>query len=222
MVAPTATTTMPMRVLDLYAGLGGWSEPFRERGHDVLTLDSDPAFGCDIVADILTWEPSSLPWEPDLILASPPCEAFTVMNIGRNWTGPRDYPAHQPKTDSARLGLAIVTRTRAIIDEIHPRAFVIENPRGKLRKLPVLADLERVTVTYCQYGESRMKPTDLWGGFPDRWRPLPACRNGDPCHVRAPRGSRTAGSVQGTTGAANRAKVPYGLGLAVCLALEEG
>ena len=40
--------------------------------------------------------------------------------------------------------------------------WIIENPRGKLRKLEIVKDLPRTTVTYCQYGDIRMKPTDLW------------------------------------------------------------
>ena len=209
-----------LRVLDLFAGLEGWSAPFRERGHEVVSLDFDPSFDVDIHADILTWDARSLPWRPDVILASPPCEGFTVMNIGKNWTRPDDVPAHTPKTDIARMALRIVEATRRVIVELEPQFFIIENPRAKLRKLPVVADLERRTVTYCHYGETRMKPTDLWGGFPASLVLEAPCKNGDTCHVSAPRGSRTPGSVQGQTGGPERAKVPYRLGLAVCLAAE--
>ena len=50
--------------------------------------------------------------------------------------------------------------------------------------------LNRFTVTYCQYGDRRMKPTDIWTNVSD---PMfkPMCKNGDPCHVSAPRGSST-------------------------------
>lgn len=211
-----------MRVLDLFAGLQGWSRPFAERGHEVVTLDLDPRFGSTIAADILEWDPRDLGgWHPDVILASPPCEGFTVMNIGKNWTRPNDVTPHSPRTPSARLSLRLVERTREVIAELQPAFFVIENPRAKLRKLPVVADLERRTVTYCQYGETRMKPTDLWGGFPPSLVLHPPCSNGDPCHVRAPRGSRTPGSVQGQSSGAERAEIPRMLALTVCLACEQ-
>lgn len=209
-----------MKVFDLFAGLRGWSAPFADRGHEVLTLDYDPRFGADFTADILTWDPAAMPWRPDIILASPDCSAFTVMNIGKNWTGPDEVPPHAPKTPLARLGVSMVERTREVIFTLRPAYYVIENPRGKLRKLPVVADLERRTVTYCQYGETRMKPTDLWGGFPPSLRLLPPCHNGDPCHTRAPRGSKTPGSVQGQDDSAERSKIPYALALAVCEAAE--
>jgi hypothetical protein len=102
-----------------------------------------------------------LPWRPDVILASPPCTAFSVMRIGRNWNHD-----HTPKNDTARLGLRLLEATLAIIREADPAYFVIENPMGKMRRMPQLAGLDHRHVTYCQYGETRMKPTDLWGGFP--------------------------------------------------------
>lgn len=225
-----------MKVLDLFAGLGGWSAVARARGHDVRTLDFDPKFECDYVADILEWDPATLPWRPDLVLASPPCEGFTVMNIGKNWTRPDDDPPHQPKTDSARLALRIVERTREIIEELAPSFFIIENPRAKLRVLPVVADLERRTAWYCHLGETMAKPTDLFGGFPpslvlpeechnarEDHPPTCCCRD----HASAPRGSRTPGSIQGVRGkdawevAALRAKVPERLALLVCTAAEQ-
>lgn len=151
-----------MRVLDLFAGLRGWSQAFEQRGHEVCTLELDRRFdGISIYGDILEIKPSELPWRPHVILASPPCTSFSVMRIGTNWT-----KEHEPKTEAARHGVRLVERTMLFINELQPAYFIIENPRAKLRKLPVVAQLERRTVTYCQYGERRMKPTDLWGGFP--------------------------------------------------------
>jgi site-specific DNA-cytosine methylase len=77
-----------VRVLDLFAGLGGWSAPFKAAGDEVITLDFNPDFNCDITADILTWDWTELvDWQPTLVLASPPCETFSVMSIGTHWDG---------------------------------------------------------------------------------------------------------------------------------------
>lgn len=207
-----------MKIVDLFAGLEGWSASARDR-HTVVSTDVEPSFETDVTADVL--EPDladrlleRLGGPPDLVLASPPCETFSVLRIGQNWTGPDDYPPHQPKTDAARVALRLVERTRELIDELEPTFFVIENPRAKLRVLPVLADLERREVTYCRLGEPFMKPTDLWGGFPPSLVLPPPCDtrggrveededgidwvfdvSGNPCHISAPRGSRT--SIQG-------------------------
>jgi hypothetical protein len=182
-----------VRVLDLFAGLRGWSDPWKARGHEVLTLDNEISFGSDITMDIRDFsaEPYKLlgGWRPDVILASPPCEAFSVMTIGRNWT-----MDHEPKTEKAKLALELVNATTLAIGKLVPLFWIIENPRAKLRRL-MPDTIDRVTVTYCQYGEPFMKPTDLWGGFPPSWWPRPPCAPKSPCHVGAARGSRTG--IQG-------------------------
>ncbi len=199
-------------MLDLFAGLKGWSSVFEERGHDCVSVDFDPKFAVTKHMDILESNPYDFGGDFDVILASLPCEGFSVMQIGRNWT-----EDHRPKTSKAMLAECLVEKTLEIIKELNPAFFVIENPRAKLRKLPLVQRLERRTVTYCHYGERRMKPTDLWGGFPPSLKLHPECKNGAPCHDRAPRGSRT-----GTQGmdSAESAKIPRELALAVCLACE--
>lgn len=143
----------------------------------------------DLHIDINKMTADDLPWHPDLILASPPCEKFSVMTIGRNWT-----LDHQPKTEGAKEAIKLVQATVRLIHELNPNYFVIENPRAKLRKLDLIP-WERRTITYCQFGEKFMKPTDLWGGFPPSLE-LPApCKNGAPCHTSASRGSTTG--IQG-------------------------
>ena len=94
-----------------------------------------------------------------------------------------------------------------------PDYFFVENPRGKLRKLGLFNGIaERTTVTSCQYGDTRMKPTDIWTNNlhsvfnPNGWKPRPICKNGDSCHVSAPRGSQTG--TQGIKGNYERSKIP--------------
>lgn len=208
-----------MRVLDLFSGLGGASAAFRDRGHEVVTSDIDPRFNCTVTGDILDPETTARLYaiaHYDFIWASPPCEAFSVAAIGHHWGG--GFRAYKAKTQQAEMSRAIVRKTTRIITNWRPAAWIIENPRGVLRKLPEMYGFERRTVTYCQYGERYMKPTDLWGGFPPTLELKPMCSNGDSCHERAPRGSRSG--VQGIVGAAERAVVPYELSEAVCIAVE--
>ena len=65
--------------------------------------------------------------------------------------------------------------------------------------------LPRYTITYCQYGDTRMKPTDIWTNHPNP-RFKPPCHNGDPCHVSAPRGAITG--TQGLKGSMERSRIP--------------
>lgn len=199
-----------MIILDLFAGLGGELRraEVEKRGHKYVTLDLEPRFNCTVTADILTVKANDFNrfGQFDFIWASPPCEAFSVASIGHHWGGGRR--AYVPKTSHAVLSLKIVEKTISLIKELNPKAWLIENPRGVLRKLPVVSKLPRTTVSYCQYGDKRMKPTDLWGVVPG-WNPRPMCKNGDPCHEAAPRGAKTG--TQGITGAAERAIVPWDL-----------
>ncbi len=233
-----------MKVLDLFSGLGGWSRPFVDRGHEVLTVDLDPDFRPDICTDIRDLHFWQLPWTPDIVLASPPCQEFSMLNVGKHWE-----KSGEPKTAEARQSLNLVRDLKELVYELHPRWFVIENPRARLRTLDVLP-FERRTVWYCRLGEPVAKPTDLWGGFPESLELPPTCKPGHPDHIAAPRGSKSGtrgvgrfkpdqknmrrGSLNnvkafareyyGTNNqrelAALRAKVPYALGLTVCLAAE--
>lgn len=202
-------------MLDLFAGLGGWHAAFADRGHDVVSVDNDPSFGCTVTADLLTVPTAALGSGYDIVLASPPCEAFSVAAFGHHWS-----PGRVPKTQHAMLSVQLVHRTLVIIEALAPTAWVIENPRGMLRKLGILSNSDRVTVWHCRYGDDVAKPTDLWlGGQAREFYFEPECSNGSHDHDRAPRGSRVGGT-QGRKDASTRAVIPYGLSLAVCLQAE--
>jgi len=116
------------------------------------------------------------------------------------------------------LSLQIVEHTKNLLLAMRPgKGFLIENPRGVLRKLPCVAGLPRVTICFCRYGDRRMKPTDLWGTVPN-WTPRSMCHNGNPDHEAAPRGAKTG--TQGIKGAAERAVVPWELWSDLLQAIE--
>jgi len=199
-----------MLVFDFFAGTGSSTKAFEDAGDTVITFELDKQFDVSEHADIMDISAKELLRKygrPDFVWASPPCTAFSVASMGYHWTG--GSGAYIPKTEAATYNQQLVWKTREIIDELNPRyGYLIENPRGMLRKLPPVRGLLRHTVTYCQYGDDRMKPTDLWGSVPG-WTPRTMCKNGDPCHVAAPRGSRTG--TQGRKGAKERSMVPYEL-----------
>jgi len=202
-------------VLDLFSGLGGFSAAFAEDpAYEVTTVDIEPDFNPDICADILdlTWQ--DLP-DADIVLASPPCTAFSVLAVGHHW-GETVAGSYQPKTDFARTSLQIVHHTIGIIEAISPEWWVMENPRGMLRKKYRMPDYP---IWYCQYGNDAAKPTDLWGRLPPSFE-AKQCANDNPyCnHVRAPAGSRSG--VQGQASAAERSLVPYGVSEAIKESIE--
>ena len=193
-----------MKVLELFAGSRSFSKVAEEMGMETFCVDINSFDNIDYVTDILDFDVSKVPFKPDIIWASPPCTTFSIASCSTHWTKDR-----QPKTDKCLKGIEIVKKTLAIIEHFKPLYFYIENPRGLLRKQDFMQDIAiRNTITYCQYGENRMKPTDIWTND-NNWKPRKMCKNGMPCHEAAPRGSKTG--TQGLKGNYERSKVPYEL-----------
>ncbi len=194
-----------MKVLELFAGSCSFSKVAMEMGAEVHAVDIKQFGSIDRVVDIMKWDYTLLSrtaFKPDIIWASPPCTYFSVASIGKHWN--KD---NTPKTPQAEYGIRVVKKTVEIIEYFEPEYWFIENPRGKLRKLGIVPGIQQ-TVTYCQYGDKRMKPTDIWTNTM-LWQPRPLCKNGDTCHESAPRGSKTG--TQGLKGNYERSKVPYAL-----------
>ena len=170
---------------------------FEKNGWDVISVDILQQFNPTHCGDILQMEFSD---HFDVVWASPPCTCFSVASIGSSWCG-----NYHPKKVQTALGMAYVLKTLEIINKVNPKYWFIENPRGVLRKMGFMDGLPKQTVTYCQYGDTRMKPTDIWTNC-EQWKPRAMCKNGDSCHVSAPRGAKTG--TQGIKGAINRSVIP--------------
>lgn len=205
-----------LRVLDLFAGSRSLARAVADLPVDVYSVDLKPFPGIDLQVDAEYFDPADLPWTPDLLWASPPCTSYSIAGIRYH----RDnYVARSPcAIKSDRL----VTRVISLALQLDCD-FVIENPRGVLRKMPFIQDLPRRTVTYCSYGDRRMKPTDLWSNMfsgHDRrhaWHPRPACINANPAcdHERQSRYywkrkqlGQTKLGTQGMSNAFERSTVP--------------
>ena len=196
-----------MKTIELFSGTKSFSKVMADHGHETYTIDNDFKLNPHHVIDLLlpySW--SEFENKVDILWASPPCQGFSVAAIGHNWSG--GIRGYVPKSDSARLSIALAKRTLEIVEEIKPQWWFIENPRGLMRKMPFMEGLIRHTVTYCQYGDTRMKPTDIWTNA-TWWKPRPMCKNGDRCHEAAPRGSKTG--TQGIDGAKDRGRIPSAL-----------
>jgi len=217
-----------LRTIEQFSGTASFSGVASSRGHRTLTIDIDASFKPDIVANIKNLRASDIPVEfhhPDLIWSSPPCETCSVASIGHHWGGGKR--AYIPKSEAAKEALEVYQAALALMVDLDPRHFIIENPRGVMRKLPFMQEaaltalfgrpVVRRTVCYCKYGDTRMKPTDIWTDILD-WEPRPMCHNGATDHEAAPRGAKTG--TQGRAGATERARVPAALCEEVLMACE--
>ena len=191
------------RTIELFCGTKSFSKVAEKKGFETFTLDNDPYFNPDLCKDILSVQASDLPSDIDILWASPPCTTFSVASLRHYWT-----TDGKPKNEKTWKGMNFVMKTLKLIEEIKPKYWFIENPRGMLRKQWFMDNIHRKTITYCQYGDFRMKPTDIWTNL-EKWTPRPMCKPGSPCHESAKRGADKG--TQSLGGGGKRGAVARGM-----------
>jgi hypothetical protein len=200
-----------VKVLELFAGRRCIGKAFEKHGHEVFSIDNDTRHAdIDWYADIGQITATNILerfGKPDVIWASPDCSSYSIASISHHRI--RDPCGNlSPKSDYAVFCDKVNQNALRLISELRPAFWFIENPRGGLRKMNFMRGLPRYTVSYCQYGDGRMKPTDIWTNHPNpQFKPM--CRNGDACHEPAPRGSKTG--TQGRKGKIERSMIPDAL-----------
>lgn len=200
-----------MKVLELFAGYRSIGRAFEARGHEVYSVEWDESFeDIDLNMDIGKLTADMVVEEfgvPDVIWASPDCTTFSIAAISHHRKRATDGSL-DPTSDYAKFCDQVDQHVLDLIDELVAKGtkfWFVENPRGGMRKMRWMQGRPRYTVTYCQYGDMRMKPTDIWTNHPNpRFKPM--CHNGDSCHESAPRGSKTG--TQGLNGAKERSRIP--------------
>lgn len=207
-----------MNILELFAGSRSFGKIAESLGHNVCSVDIFPFDKIDIVCDIEFLSLVDLPFIPDLIWASPLCTSYTISAISHHRNG------IEPKSELASKSDRVILNTLKLIGDCGC-IFFIENPRGMLRKMPFMQGIDRTTVTYCSYGDIRMKPTDIFSNhinslFHNGWVPKKMCFNSNlNCHHEfAPRGSKTG--TQGLKNSYDRSKIPEKLCLDILESVE--
>ena len=200
-----------MKVLELFAGTRSIGKAFEEKGHDVFSVEWDKSFeNIDLYKDIYELSAKEILnkfGKPDVIWASPDCSSYSIAAISHHRKREENGNL-APVSEYAKFCDRVNQHTLNLIMTLSPKYWFIENPRGGMRKMDFMHGLPRYTVTYCQYGDIRMKPTDIWTYHPDpKFKPM--CKNGDPCHEKAPRGSKTG--TQGLKGSKERSVIPVEL-----------
>lgn len=197
-----------MKVLELFAGTRSIGKAFERKGHEVYSIEWSKDFEnidwYEDIGKITAQDIIDRFGHPDVIWASPDCTSYSVAAIGHHRRKNKETGNLDPVTDYAKFCDEVNQHVVELIKELNPTYYFIENPRGGMRKMSWMQELPRHTTTYCQWGEKRMKPTDIWTNYP---KPnLPCCKNGDPCHEAAPRGSQTG--TQGIKGSVDRSRIP--------------
>ena len=201
-----------MRVLELFAGTRSIGKAFERAGHEVYSIEWDKNFK-DIdwyedIGKITAQDIIERFGKPDVIWASFDCTTFSIAAISHHRRKNPETGNLDPVSDYAKFCDKVDQNVLKLIKDLNPTYYWIENPVGGLRKMTWMQDIPyRYTTTYCQWGEKRMKPTDLFTNYPNAY--FPRCKNGDPCHESAPRGSKTG--TQGLKGSKERSRIPDAL-----------
>lgn len=192
-------------LLELFAGSRSVGKVAESKGMKVFSVDWQNFENIDLAIDIEDLKASDVPFVPNAIWASPDCTTYTIAAISTHRNGT------EPKSDYAKKCDRVNQHWISLIKywlQLNPKmVFFIENPRGMLRKMPWMQEFKRHTVWYCQYGDDRAKPTDIWTNS-KTFIPKPVCHNGNVnCHhAPAPRGSKTG--TQGRKGSYQRSIIP--------------
>lgn len=129
-------------ILDLCAGTGAWSEPYREAGYEVIMVD--------LPQDVRLMRKLDRPVHG--ILAAPPC---TVFSQARN-----RYP---PTNEEFKEGLSIIDACLRIIAAHQSKWWALENPA--FNKINWWLGPPVWVFRQWEYGDAADKPTGLWGDF---------------------------------------------------------
>ena len=209
------------KILELFAGSRSVGNAAESLGHEVFSVDWEKYEGIDLAIDIENLQAKDVPFVPDMVWASPDCTTYTIAAISTHRNGVEPKSEYAKKCDNVNQHfISLINEWLLINPEM---VFFIENPRGMLRHMPFMKNFKRHTVWYCQYGDDRAKPTDIWTNS-KTWIPKKECHNykydkegniiDKHCHHEsARRGAKTG--TQGKKGSYNRSKIPYELCISI-------
>lgn len=160
-----------MRAIDLFCGLGGWTNGLLAEGYDVTGYDierhayGDHAYpGQLVLQDVLTIHGSQFN-DADLIVASPPCQEFSYMampwsrgkQIAKGLRGEGDFPEGYRGS-----------RTRKQLTALFDACFRIQREASEAagRHIPMVVENVRGAQPWVGKARANYGSFYLWGDVP--------------------------------------------------------
>ena len=135
-------------ILDLCAGTGAWSKPYKDAGYDVrpVTLPAKDLLDETVVNECISAKPYGILFAVE---CTPWCAAAA------RWWKTRT-------SDEIYYYARLLVKGLRIIQQTDPRFWCIENPIGKMRGFLGDPDFK---FDPCDFGDPYTKKTYLWGNF---------------------------------------------------------
>lgn len=149
-----------MRVLDLFSGLGGFSEAFVRSGDEVLRVENNPLLSevpNTSMQDVLAMRDRLHLYyaqgqpirEYDVLLASPPCHDFSLA-----FSAPQAIASRNNEFDNYDPDMSLVEAVLDIVRITKPKFWIIENVRGSIRHFKKIGLTPQVICgAYVFYGK---------------------------------------------------------------------
>lgn len=165
-------------ILSLFDYTGNWSLPYKEAGYNVIRHDI--LLGQDIFDDTIPSACADMVEGNPVhgILAAVPCTDFA--SSGARWWGAKE------KQEAPYTGKNLVFENRLdyfvtmvytvllLVEWFKPEWWVIENPRGRIRKLVPEIGEPKLVFNPCDFGDPYTKETFLYGDFNPKLTKEPA------------------------------------------------
>ena len=138
--------------MELFAGTRSIGKAFEQRGHEVFSVEWSKDFeNIDLYEDIskVTAEDIlKLFGKPDVIWASPDCATFSIAAISHHRKKNPETGSLEPVSAYAKFCDRVDKHVLELIEQLQPKYYFIENPRGGMRKMEWMKNLPRYTVTH--------------------------------------------------------------------------
>lgn len=124
-----------MKVLELFAGTRSIGKAFEKHNHEVYSVEWNKDFeNISLYADIGTLTVKKIiklcGGVPDVIWASPDCTTYSVAGIHHHRRKIKGQDNLEPISEYAKFCDKVNKHVLDLIQELKPKFYFIENPRG--------------------------------------------------------------------------------------------
>lgn len=169
-----------MNTIELFAGSCEISEYIKRKWHKTFAIDYIDFGKIDKVLNIYNLSLIDIPYIPDFWWASPDCTTYSIAacstHRNKDKTAKSDYAKVCDEWNKHWINIML-----HFLQKNKNMKVVIENPSWNFKHMDFIKNLKNYwfkcyTVWYCQYWDTRAKPTNIFTNITN-WIPRKKCHN---------------------------------------------